>query len=274
MNCKRLWIGSAWACAAGVALPLLMSGCAHSGYDASFLGAAEGIQAARPPAFLTGPMGVPLTNAQDFSARAVFIQQPGQARPLSGDLLCHGTKLLFAPETRGAPRKSFRRGGIIFVWDMAERRGYLLSDALQGYAPFSSEVRFTNAVQQAGLPSAGERLINGHRCEAREEIVQSNKGVSTTLHIWRATDLKGLPLRLELASDSTQTILELSKVQFMPMKSSLFQPPAGFTPYDSPESMVNEFMAREFNTRPKRPQPVNPPTFQQRVPSQPYGLQY
>jgi hypothetical protein len=274
MNCKRLWIGSAWACAAGVALLLLISGCAHSPYGASYMGAAEGIQAARPPAFLTGPMGVLLTNTQDFSAKAVFIQPPGQARPLSGELLCRGPKLLFAPETRDAPRKSFRRGGILFVWDVAEQHGYLLSDALQGYAPFTSEVRFTNVVQQAGLPSAGERIINGHRCEAQEEIVQSNGGRSTTLHIWRATDLKGLPLRLESASDSTQTILELSNVQFMPMKSSLFQPPAGFTPYDNPESMVNEFMAREFNTRPKRPQPVNPPNFQEHAPAQPYGLQY
>ncbi len=103
MNCKRLRIGGAWACAAGVALLLLMSGCAHSRYGASYIGAAEGIQAARPPAFLTGPMGVLLTNTQDFSAKAVFFQQPGQGRPLSGDLLCRGTKLLFARDSRGAP---------------------------------------------------------------------------------------------------------------------------------------------------------------------------
>ncbi len=157
---------------------------------------------------------------------------------------------------------------------MAERHGFLLSDALQGYAPIASEVQFTNVVQQAGLPSAGERTIDGHRCQAQEEVVQSDNGLSTTVHIWRATDLKGLPLRLESASDSTQTALELSNVQFMAMRSSLFQPPDGFTPYDSPESMVNEFMAREFNTRPKRPEPVNPPNLQEHAPAQPYGLQY
>src|SRR5262249_9117706 len=122
---------------------LLIAGCAH---HKEFSGAEQRILAT-PPAFLTGPMALLLTNADSYNAQIVF-QTPtawGSTQAIRGDLTSAGSKLAFQPELPPASRKN-TQGTMVFVWDTAQGSGYVLNNALQGYAPYSGNVQFTNVV--------------------------------------------------------------------------------------------------------------------------------
>jgi hypothetical protein len=77
-----------------------------------------------PPGFFTGPASVLLTNRGGYSAR-LNVQTEGFAeyeRNFSGQLLCLGGKLFFAPDSVSGSGKKDRYGGFSFIWDTAENR--------------------------------------------------------------------------------------------------------------------------------------------------------
>ena len=59
--------------------------------------------------------------------------------------------------------------------------------------------------------------------------VAANDGAISVFRVWRATNLKGLPVRIAGTSDGTPVTVTLSKVKQGPVPNDLFQPPAGFT---------------------------------------------
>jgi len=122
---------------------MLMAGCVH---HKEFTGAEQRILAT-PPTFLTGPMALLLTNASSYNAQIVFQTRTawGSTQSVRGDLTSAGSKLAFQPELTEAARKN-TQGKMVYVWDTAQGSGYALNDALQGYAPYSGNVQFTNVL--------------------------------------------------------------------------------------------------------------------------------
>ena len=105
-----------------------------------------------------------------------------------------GFQFLFAPDARWLADKRFARSGFSFTWNVAAQHGYLLSEALQGYAPISSRVQATNVL---ALPSrAVSEVVEGHHCQSTEAEVESSDGSKTPFQVWRASDLKATPLAL------------------------------------------------------------------------------
>jgi len=199
-------------------------------------------------------MALLLTNADEFRARVVFESTvPSQAtQRTAGELMVRGSKLLFAPEPTGVAKKQPRPEDTAFVWDVNEHRGYLLNEPLQAYAPISSSRQFTNVTAGAALNNASPEKVAGHPCQAAEVTVTASDGVSTVFQVWRATDLKGLPLRVHCPSNGAPVTLTLSKVRIEAVPNDLFLPPNGFTKYDSPEAMMTEMALRRVNLSRKR----------------------
>src|SRR5947209_18561606 len=111
-----------------------------------------------PPVFLSGPASILLTNAGYGAHLEVQAHNRFDTdRSSSGQLLCRGTKLLYAPESDETADSQRERGGYLFIWDVAENSGYVLSEALQGYAPVSARLHVTNVIMEP-LPGAGQRL--------------------------------------------------------------------------------------------------------------------
>ncbi|HWI57877.1 MAG TPA: hypothetical protein VNZ22_11670, partial [Bacillota bacterium] len=185
-------------------LAVLVGGCAHS-RKAKAREVTMGFVAPPPPAFLAGPMAVLLTNTGGFSARVAFqtpqLSLPGEVQ--SGELLARGSKFLFAAHRNKAIERYILPGGYSFLWDVAENRGYLLSEALQGYAPVSLDLRVTNLVAHAN--QAVSQQFEGHPCTTEEATAQLSDGSTAVLQVWRATDLKGFPVRMTLPSTPTPT---------------------------------------------------------------------
>jgi hypothetical protein len=205
------------------------------------------------PAFLSGPMALLLTNAEGFRAHVVLTggSAGGSGESVAGELMSRGGKLVFAPEPAGTGGKRARAEDFSFIWDVSEGRGFMLNGPLQGYAPIAAKTRFTNVVASAARNTSAPEKVGGHTCQQAEVKVWSSDGAATVLYVWRATDLKGVPLRITGATPGTPLALNISKVRMESPPNDLFLPPDGFTKYASAEAMMTELMGRQQNQKQK-----------------------
>jgi hypothetical protein len=247
---------------------LLMAGCAHhrefSGTEQRVLGT--------PPGFLTGPIALLLTNANSYNAQIVYETRTawGSTQAISGSFVGTGRKLAFQPELPKASRQN-TQGTMVFIWDTAQSSGYALNDALQGYAPYSGSVQFTNVVAsgQNSLPE----WIAGHECQRELAVAFGNDGSTNLLQVWRAADLHGFPIRVSGGSNSAASVLTFTKIQ-VGRPAEFLTSQEGFTKYESPDAMVMELVARQHNFSRKSGATFGyPDTIEQnrlRPPGQPY----
>lgn len=199
--------------------------------------------APRPPLFLTAPVSLLLTNTPGFSARVMLRKGADATESVSGELLGAGSKLVFAPDKDQPLDKHSPPPGFSFLWNVAENRGWLLSEALQGYAPISSSLAVTNIAIQPG--QSGSQNLGGHPCQAETDSFSLSNGSTSTLQVLRAVDLGGFPVQISAAGDSAPVVISLSRVRREMPAASLFNVPDGFTKYSSAEAMVDELAARQ-----------------------------
>ncbi len=226
-------------------LSLLIAGCAHTSRTELEAG---GAFAPLPPVFLTGPAGVLLTNVEGFSAHVVMKSDSldPQQNGTSGELLCRGAKLLFAPDP-GKQNKKYSRGGFSFIWDVATGHGTVLSEALQAYAPVSVNASSTNLITHPA--GAASEAAGGHAGEVEEDIVELTDGSRAVFRVVRAADLKRFPVHLSSVSNMPPFTLSFSKIRLVSPPTDLFVPPNGFTKYESAEAMMTELVMRQHNLR-------------------------
>jgi hypothetical protein len=197
------------------------------------------------PEFLSGPVAVVLTNLDGWSAEVsgTTSSSPGQSRMVSGEILERNGRLIFQPSMHGKSKKARRTNGLFFIWDENKHAGYVLSDALQGYAPIKSEAGPTTQMDSG--KEGMEEQIDGHPCHRSETTVTLSDGTMERLSLWRAADLKHFPVRIEAIHGPQQMTLDLTNVRLESPSQELFSPPDGFTAYASAVSMMNELITRE-----------------------------
>lgn len=246
-DCKRRDV-SPWVLFA-LTVALGAAGCSHSGdVDMREPGFVR-VFAPQFPDFLRAPMGLLLTNGPGYSAQveAQSTALPVNERTTSGQLLSRGGKLLFAPQQLELDEKSQRAGGFMFIWDMNTSTGLVVSEALQAYAPVSTEMRVTNVAEQA-RPGAAQKVA-GHSSSPVEVLMQLSDGTTASFEVFRATDLNGLAVQFRTVTNSNPRVVTLSKIRTQVPAQELFAPPDGFTHYSSPEAMADEIAARQRNLR-------------------------
>jgi hypothetical protein len=199
--------------------------------------------APRPPLFLTAPVGSLFTNVQAFSAHVTLRRGADQAETVAGELLGLNGKLFFVPEKDEPLGKHTPKPGFSFIWDPAENRGWLLSEALQGYAPTSSSLSVTSMTTQ--VSAAATQVVNGHPARPETDTFQLSNGSTSVLKVFRATDLRGFPVQISSAGDSAPVTISFTRIKLQAPEAHLFSPPEGFTKYNSGEAMVDELAARQ-----------------------------
>lgn len=247
---------SLYGCLAGLAL--LAAGCSHSGDTEDRGRAFTPVFTPLPPPFLTGPMAALLTNRSGYAAQldAQTEAVSERERSVSGQLLCRGSKLFFAPESSGGSKQKARGGTFNFIWDVANNSGYVLSEALQGYAPVGANSRATNVV--ASQSQDAPQKVGSYTCASETAAVQLDNGSTVNFKVLRATDLPGCPVRLNAAAPAVPLTVTLSKIRTEPPPAELFTLPDGFTKYSSPEAMSDEIAVRQHNLRRKNVGPMEP----------------
>ena len=198
-----------------------------------------------PPDFLVGPVTVVLTNLNGFSAHITStITSPGEeTRTTSGELLGREGRLVFQPTLPIKGKRARTEGGLFFIWDETRRAGYVLSEALQGYAPIKSD--FGPAGQLDITKESIQENVNGHPCHRCEAVVELNNGLKARLTLWQADDAGHFPVRIESVEGTRHMTLDFSEVRLEYPAQELFLPPDGFTPYASSVALMNELIVRD-----------------------------
>ena len=244
---RTLWLGGL----AGVAA--LLPGCSHTPPVDPFAGEPGSVFAPQPPPFVRGSMALLLTNAGGFSAHVSMEPPlvPTKRHEVSGQLWGRGGKLLFAQDPGESKRKHPVSEGLSFIWDTVSSTGFVLSEPLQGYAPVSSRIEFTNIAIRAAR--AASTNIDGRSCEWQQVAVSSGEGADSVYEVWRAVDLRGLPLRITENGKAGPRTVTISKVRLGAPPEEIFQPPPAFTRYASVEAMMTELAIREQSFRSGHP---------------------
>jgi hypothetical protein len=218
---------------------LICGGCAHQ--QDAVEQAFTRVTTPRVPVFINGPAALLLSSATNYSARVTIQPEPpsAQARLTQGELLVRGNRLLFAPAAGTDAEKEMRSGGFMFLWDLASNSGFVISEALQAYAPMTGDMRPTNVVYQAG--------------GATDAMVQMSDGSSAVFRVTRTLAPPAPPVRITAVSNSPPLALTLSKIRLGVVPADVFAPPAGFARFSSPEVLADELALRQQNLRRKTP---------------------
>jgi hypothetical protein len=230
MLCSMSWLATA---------AILVAGCA-SGSKVFYHAGDE-----TPPVFLTGPAAVLLTNVEGFSAKltASVPGADGGRRTMTGDLLGRQGSLIFQPASAVQGKRAKREGGMYFIWSETQHSGYVLSDALQAYAPTAATVAPTNVALRSS--AAVEEEANGHRCRRMEAMVQCGDGSSERFQVWQAQDAKSFPVRIRAEASGREMTLEFSELRLELPPAQVFGPPDGFIRYETPGALMNDLIIRE-----------------------------
>jgi len=225
------------------------------------------------PEFLGGPAVVLLTNFPGYSARLdTDIRRPYSQSVVAGPLLHRNGRLVFQPEEIVSKKRA--GAGMIFIWDANLKRGWAVSEALQGYAPVTPPVEITAVEYDAEAPFSIN--VNGHPCHQTRAKVTRADGSIASYRIWQADDLRHFPVRIQSDSGGKPMTLNFSEIRLESPGEQLFNPPDGFVKYNSPVALMNELIIRETTvgqrTEPTEvgPLPANPANIYQPPPATPY----
>jgi hypothetical protein len=215
---------------------VLAPGCARDRtLDVTLLTRAS-IAAPQPPPLLTTPAALLLTNHAGFSSRLV-VESPGYST--SGTLWAGNAKLRFLPDSEKRV-KNIPEGRYSFLWDVATRQGWVLSDALQGYAPMTlSKMAEASSIRIEGVAGGDGRTI----------IAEMAGGKTLQFTAIPSGGSKGVPVEIKGGEPAFTAML--TKVNLAQPEAAMFEIPQGFTAYPSAEAMVDEMANRFRNLRKK-----------------------
>jgi hypothetical protein len=206
-------------------------------------------------------MGAALPKSSDgFTAHMTMqIKLPeGRTDLIEGELIGKGNKVLFTPEPAGRRGKEMRAAKISFIWDVADGHGYILSEGLQGCAPIAANAKYTITASGPLNDRPPSDKVDGHNCEVQNVTVSSDDGSTTALRVWRASDLKGMPVEIAIQPDLERPALRLSKIRPASPGPEMFTAPDGFTKYRTMQAMTSELMLRQASMK-HRPPPEGGP---------------
>jgi hypothetical protein len=220
ISAKDLWRrrfrtkAAVWPVALGAALMLCAGGCTstHSEFDPMH----EPVQRLLPrlTEAVTGRAAGLLTNLNGFHGQfAINFGTAGENQmTVTGELFERDGKLCFVPVFKKAKRKNLDAGAFSLIWDAAGKQGYVLSEALQGFAPVAG----------------GE-----------------DTNQPAELRVERAHSMNGLATRIESLDPLRPFTLTLSDVRPGLSSPDLFVPPDDFTKYESEGALLGELAARQ-----------------------------
>ena len=229
---------------------LLLLGCVTSPAGGGPVMAPRAFAQAETHSLLTGPVGVLLGNSEGYRAHVTVIQNTMALRKpssLSGELVAQHDRLLWTPTPSKTQFQDGADMGFSFIWHLSQNRGYVLSDALQGCAPVTASLRFTNSIITPDPERSPPEKLEGHRCAPEQITAFSSDGSTHSFKAWCAAELKGLPLKIVAAGETPASTVLLSQVRLVKPPPDMFEPPSGFTRYENAEALANELLLRRQN---------------------------
>ena len=117
---------------------------------------------------------------------------------------------------------------------------FLVYPGLTSYAEMKSE----GSKLKMDTTELGKETMDGHPCVKNKVTVTEANGKVTDSTVWKATDMKKFPVRIETADGKNKVTMKFKDVIFAKPASALFDPPAGYTRYDNVQTMQEQVMKK------------------------------
>jgi len=231
---------------AGLVCALWTGGCASSNPPSGFARGQVADMLPKLALVATGPLAAVLTNADAFSADFTLTITAGGGAPtkLSGRLLTGGGKLRLAADFSPSHRR-LAADECDVIWNGATGQGYVVSEALQGYAPLAGGVHFSNVLTQ--VVTGGPDRLEDHPLDQANVTLLGENDQMFRLLVSRALDLDFLPVRIQSMNGPDLFTLTLSNLQRVRPGSGDFLVPYGFTKFAGAGALIDELVIRQQN---------------------------
>jgi outer membrane lipoprotein-sorting protein len=126
---------------------------------------------------------------------------------------------------------------------------YVIYPNAQSYAemtPSDSTATATNADSKIEITKLGEETVDGLPCVKNKAVVTDEQGEKHDFTVWNATDLKNFPIKIEMNEQGNEIIQSFANISFAKPDASLFNPPTGYTKYDSPQELMQSVMMKNM----------------------------
>ena len=188
-----------------------------------------------------------LTNADGFSAHVVaeISSSSNDTRTVSGELLCREGRLIFQPANHEKTKRNHVSNKMTFLWDATKQQGYVVNEALQGYAPISPAVEVSRLDLDA--KNAVPENVNGRACHRVTAQMGLLDGSAAKFTVWQTDDAKQVPVRVQSVNSPKSLNLSFSGIHLENPPAELFLLPDGYTKYASAGALMSELLIRQVS---------------------------
>lgn len=143
--------------------------------------------------------------------------------------------------------KSMGMGEMVAITRVDKPALFMIYPGLEAYAKMSlpdAKLTETNATK-VETTDLGQEVVDGHPCLKKQLIVTDKNGKPMTVLVWRATDLKGCPVKLEQTTPESSATMYFRKISLEKPAAALFEPPASYKSYPTIQALMQtEIMKR------------------------------
>jgi hypothetical protein len=151
------------------------------------------------------------------------------------------------PEGGGEMMKSMGMDRIITISQIGKKSTLLIIPGLKSLvdSPMTEdETASLDGETKAATTELGKETINGHPCTKYKVIITDSKGQKRDATVWKATDLKDFPMKMQMPEKDKLVTLTFTDVKLQKPDAKLFDAPEGYTKYGSMPELMGALMKR------------------------------
>ena len=133
------------------------------------------------------------------------------------------------------------------------KTSYMVYPGLSAYA--ASPLQDPDATKPASsfkveTTELGKETVDGYDCVKNKVVVTDDQGKAHEFTTWNATDLNKFPVKIEMNEQGHELTMVFKNVKTSKPDAALFEPPADFKKYDSPQALMQQEMMKRMGTMP------------------------
>jgi len=160
------------------------------------------------------------------------------------DMDMSNVKGLHMPPQAAAQMKQMGMDSMATITRVDKKTTYILYPAMKAYVEntLADADAKGSADYKVETTKVGNETLDGHDCVKNNVVMTGSDGVPHKATVWNASDLKQFPVKIEMTAETGDTmVMHFASVKLDKPDSSLFEPPADYTKFDS---MMNLMMSR------------------------------
>jgi len=127
---------------------------------------------------------------------------------------------------------------------------YIVFPGLNAYTTSAAQDQDANKPDSAfkiETTELGQETIDGHPCTKNKVVVTDDQGQPHESTVWNATDLKKFPVKIVTSDRGNSATIIFKNVKTAKPDAALFNPPTGYTKYNSTQELMMDQMQKRMN---------------------------